>query len=293
MAGFKTEDKRLAFRVKTTFAESRNYVARTQCNRKVSTNFYCVHLNDVLELLEFDLLFGFLFFGSQLCIQRIYGINQGSPVSPGIADMVLCVIEQKNYSIMIFESEKWLTFIIRWVDDIWFALVFFMRQCLSDRSKAKVLSSFQISCGKRLCEIEDVYKNNGLGTKSEDASVFAGVSVSWGEGTFYLKQRFPAAQFMDRKYQSGWSYSPASRKLGMMIGLFVGILDRCSHQNLIVGNCLELVCCLVGCGFGLRAFRAAFKKLCDAHPKLGSIFMKLQQVISGFNLQNSDALFMG
>ena len=47
MAGFKSDDKHLAFRVKRLFAENRNFTARGQSNRKVCASFFCIHIEDI------------------------------------------------------------------------------------------------------------------------------------------------------------------------------------------------------------------------------------------------------
>ena len=94
MAGFKSEDKVLSFRVKKMFAESRNFIARAQSNRRVSSNFwFCIHVENIFELIWFDLKFGYLYFGGILFVNKLVGVTQGSLISPGIADMVLLVIE--------------------------------------------------------------------------------------------------------------------------------------------------------------------------------------------------------
>ena len=125
MAGFKSDDKHLAFRVKRLFAENRNITACGQSNRKVCASFFCIHIEDILELIEFDLKCGYIYFGCILFVNKVVGVTQGSPVSPGIADMVLSVIEEVNSSIVTFEAKRWLTFIIRWVDDMWFSMMCF------------------------------------------------------------------------------------------------------------------------------------------------------------------------
>ena len=110
--------------------------------------------------------------------------------------------------------------------------------------------------------------------------------MSWDGGNFKLKQRFPVSPGLDRKYQCGWSFNPTSRKLGLVVGLFTGVLDRCSHQSLIFGNCLELICCLIGSGFSSQIFRAAFERLSKSHPKLVDIFNKLAVVTTGYIVGN-------
>ena len=125
MAGFKSEDKHLAFRVKRLFAENRNFTARGQSNRKVCASFLRIRIEDMLELIEFDSKCGYIYVGCILLVNTMVGVTQGSLVSPGIADMVLSVIEEVNSSTFTFEAKRWLTFIIRWVDDMWFSMMCF------------------------------------------------------------------------------------------------------------------------------------------------------------------------
>ena len=67
-----------------------------------------------------------MFFGRILFVNRVLGITQGSPVSPGLADMVLSVAVENNSVMFTFEARRWLTFIVRWIDDIWIAVVCFL-----------------------------------------------------------------------------------------------------------------------------------------------------------------------
>ena len=78
-----------------------------------------------MELIEFDLKCGYIYVGCILFVNKMVGVTQGSPVSPGRADMVLCVIEEVNSSIFTFEAKMWLTFIMRWVVDSWFYMICF------------------------------------------------------------------------------------------------------------------------------------------------------------------------
>ena len=92
MAGFKSVDKNLVYRVKRLFAENRNYVARAQCCRKVCSAIWCIHCEDSIDVLNYDLKHGYVLFGRILLIQRDVGITHGSPLALGLADMVLSVI---------------------------------------------------------------------------------------------------------------------------------------------------------------------------------------------------------
>ena len=86
MAGFKSEDKQLAFRVKKQVAESPNCIPRGQSNRNVCSFLFWLHLDDVMELIKFDLLRGCIYFGCALFVNRRVGVTQGSLISQGIAD---------------------------------------------------------------------------------------------------------------------------------------------------------------------------------------------------------------
>ena len=93
MAGFKSDDKHLAFRVKSLFAENRNFTARGQSNRKVCAAFLRIRVEDMLELIEFDSKCGYIYFGCILFVNKRVGIIQGSFISCGIADMIISCVE--------------------------------------------------------------------------------------------------------------------------------------------------------------------------------------------------------
>ena len=54
MVGFKRENVNLAFRVKQLHAESKNFTARHQSSKRVSSSFYCVHIDNNIALINFD-----------------------------------------------------------------------------------------------------------------------------------------------------------------------------------------------------------------------------------------------
>ena len=56
MVGFKSEDKNLAFRGKKQYAENRNFTARAKSNRKVRCAFFCIHFDDIMEVVNYDLI---------------------------------------------------------------------------------------------------------------------------------------------------------------------------------------------------------------------------------------------
>ena len=104
MAGFKSEDKQLAFKVKKQFAESRNFTHRGQSNRKVCSSFVCLHLDDVMELVQFDLLCGYVYFGCTLFVNRRVGVTQGNIIYLCIYDIIVSCVEGVNRSIFILAN---------------------------------------------------------------------------------------------------------------------------------------------------------------------------------------------
>ena len=66
--------------------------------------------------------FGYSRFGATLLSFDV-GITQGSPLSPGLADMVLQAVENKNLRTFRYELKLWKLHVFRWVDDILMVLV--------------------------------------------------------------------------------------------------------------------------------------------------------------------------
>ena len=73
--------------------------------------------------------------------------------------MVLSVIEENNSVIFIFEASRWLTFIIRWVDDIWIAVVCILSKDLSESGMDRCKLSASEKCKQRIEMIKNAYKN--------------------------------------------------------------------------------------------------------------------------------------
>ena len=83
---------------------------------------FVVRLEDIWKNLTFDLRYGFSRIGSTL-VKSLVEVTQGSPLSPGVADLVLQVIETKNKNICCREWRHWKVLVLRWVDDIYVAMV--------------------------------------------------------------------------------------------------------------------------------------------------------------------------
>ena len=120
LAGFRSKDKQLAFRVKGQFADNKNYTPRSQACNRVSSALFCIHLEDVMLLIILDLACGSVFFGCLFFVNIQCGITQGSLLCLGVADMVLSVIEERNSMLVSFEAKRWMSFLVRRVDVLWF-----------------------------------------------------------------------------------------------------------------------------------------------------------------------------
>ena len=108
-----------------------------------------------------ELLVGFVRFGTTLLRSDI-GITQGSPLSPGLADMVLQAVEHRNGKTSRANWKLWMLTILRWVDDMLMITI-----CL-DTTKAGIDLRLRHRCSieefanTTLDNICDVYKQSGL-----------------------------------------------------------------------------------------------------------------------------------
>ena len=129
----------------------------------------------------------------------------------------------------------WLTFIIRWVDDIWFAVVCFMLKYLSAYGMDRCTLSATERCEQTIEMIKNAIKITGFDLKHNDADKFVGVVVFCCQtiNCFMLTHKFQSAPGLDKKYQNYWSFNIESINLCMMIGLMVGRLDGCTHLKFI------------------------------------------------------------
>ena len=87
---------------------------------------FCINLDYILEFIELDLLFGYIDFSAMLFISKHVGVTKGRPIVPGIADLILSCVEEVDACIFVSEARRWLTFVTRWVDDVWFCIVCFL-----------------------------------------------------------------------------------------------------------------------------------------------------------------------
>ena len=134
-------------------------------------------------MIQFDLFYGFYRFGKTLLKSKV-GLTQGSPLSPAIADLVLQCIETKNASSFMVESRIWASLVIRWVDDIYIAMVcnnLFSAAINSRLRKRKTIEEVAIEFQD---SIRKAYPCEGLGLKDEDSSFFAGFALRWNKNRF-------------------------------------------------------------------------------------------------------------
>ena len=117
---------------------------------------------------------------------------------------------------------------MRWVDDIWIAVLAFLSRDLPQNAK------------QRMEMIKGAYNSKGLELKSEDPNIFAGISLVWcqSESCFKFRQKFLDAAILDRKYQNDWSFSSESVTIGLITGRMIGCLNKVMHRELI---CLKFV----------------------------------------------------
>ena len=64
-------------------------------------------------------------------IAQLQAVTQGSPLPPGVADMVLMVLEEVDAKASASESHRWISFASRWVDDVWMCIIGFVATDLS------------------------------------------------------------------------------------------------------------------------------------------------------------------
>ena len=65
--------------------------------------------------------FGYVRYGCSLLIMLLVGLTQGSPLSPGVADIVMVVVDSNNEKVFILQSSIFLLLLMRWVDDVYWA----------------------------------------------------------------------------------------------------------------------------------------------------------------------------
>ena len=72
----------------------------------VYSSFFRVHPDDIVKLIQFDLLYVYIYFGCTLFVERRVGVTQGNPISKRIADIVLSCVEGINRCIFYFKSKE-------------------------------------------------------------------------------------------------------------------------------------------------------------------------------------------
>ena len=269
-----TVDRQLAYRIKRETLEKRNHMPRAQQNRIVSKHFYCIRISDILRAVEFDLAYGFLRLGLTLIATLDIGITQGSPLSPGLADLVLMVIEARNMTVFISEATRWRILVMRWVDDLFMAAVAFFKNSAPGIIRPSLRGAALVMADEKFDSIEKAYSTTGLVLKMENADMFAGITMVWKDSQLHTCQDFPQNALVARKFQNAFSSTPKSSKIGVVIGQYLGILDRASHQD-FEETMARLSCHLLAAGYSFRIFESTFERVKGENPYLSTIFDSL------------------
>ena len=98
-------------------------------SRSVGSEFFVLHVDHILPIVEFDLEYGLLYFGGRLFCPTI-GMTQGSNLSPGVCNAVCVYLERQFCSVppsIRTDSIHHLSWLLaRWVDDIFGVLCFWL-----------------------------------------------------------------------------------------------------------------------------------------------------------------------
>ena len=227
--------------------DTREQTPRCQANRRVSNHFFAIRISDIRRLILFDLMYGYTFFGRSLFIVLLKGITQGSPLSPGIADCVLRVLEEKNKRIFLDDGNRWANFVLRWVDDIWFSVVHFV-DTASVSDPLWITDVFPMLANCHLDSVEKVYLQSEFGLKLEDVATFVGMGFDGLHDQWHVCQSIPLNPDCDRRFRNAFSFCPDQQKVGMIIGQLIGFIDRMSHST-CVGQIRRLGVCFESAGY--------------------------------------------
>lgn len=259
-----TQIRQIGLRCRKEALDLRNHTIRAQALRKCAFSHYCIHLTDMEYVLSFDLKYGYMRLGTSLCISQNVGIPQGSPLSPGIAEMVLATTEAKNKNVFISDGLRWLHCFAKLVDDGFFGLVAFIKKCLSPSPRARVKGACKVWADERFCAITGAYFQTGLGVKEEDESVFIGMHVAF-DGIWKCGMKFP--QPHENKYRLACSFAPMSLKIGVVIGQIYAALVRDS-TSYIVPEISLFLSCMKNAGYSHKIIDCAVRSICQKLPWL-------------------------
>ena len=202
------------------------------------------------------------------------GITQGSPLSPGLADLVLMVIEARNMTVFTSEATRWRILVMRWVDDLFMAAVAFFKNSAPGIIRPSLRGAARVMADEKFDSIEKAYSTTGLVLKMENADIFAGITMVWKDSQLHTCQDFPQNALVARKFQNAFSFTPKSSKIGVVIGQYLGILDRASHQD-FEETMARLSCHLLAAGYSFKIFESAFARIVGKNPYLSTIFDSL------------------
>ena len=251
--------------------DKRGFVARAQSNCRVSDKYFVIKLPDAWKVILFDLHYGFFKFGKTL-LKGCIGVTQGSPLSPAIAELVIQVTEKRNSSRFIAESKMWIMMVVRWVDDIYIALVCKNVPSAWIDTKLKLRKTIDQFATKMHEDVKSAYTMTGLQLKVEDPTFFAGFSLRWNSGRIITSAIVPMNPLTARKLISADSVIPRSMKGAICYGMLVSFIDRTVIFDSGVIRTLRRLCMSMDAAH-LKCLRImAIKKLVARNQKLTQVF---------------------
>ena len=106
--------------------------------KKVAHDFYALHIEDVIKIVVWDVLWGWSRFGLSMVRGDSQGFTQGSLVSPGVCVMTLCFVEYENKHLFDFNAVKWTRCVaLQWIDDLYLVLSVFGLAGVFDGARAQ------------------------------------------------------------------------------------------------------------------------------------------------------------
>ena len=104
-------------------AKSDRSIPRVQQARVATHDHFVLHVDDMEGILLFDMLWGYLLFGSVL-FRPANGMAQGSPLSPGVCSLVCCYLENLCSSVPPSVPGIHIDRVVcRWVDDMFICIL--------------------------------------------------------------------------------------------------------------------------------------------------------------------------
>ena len=230
---------------------------RMGSSRSMGKFFVSFSLDQIIDIIEADFCLNAGWFGSWL-LHFCEGMPQGSPLSPGVADLVLCFLELYFYDSIKDRIKPYTILHFRWCDDIYISIYSDLEfYTLYTAALDYIIRSF-------------------FGLKNEDETSVVGMNIEIIDNILHVRAKSPNEIDIKRaRFVHYLTNRRVSQKHNTLIGLFSMAIDRCNSPCAIIFAGQRMIREFIEFGYPIGSIVSVLHGITDRHVYMRSYLCRL------------------